>query len=207
MRTLRVLGVSLLLFFSASSFGSSGSGLLPNGRLDLKSLRQAYIEAEFDFMKDVLETRLKQQAGPLTAEERIFTYKHLGVVYAAEPQTRSKSESYFYQLLKIAPDIEIIDMYASPSIEKIFREVKEDFQKRSKYTRDYDNLGRPITPAITPSLPAPANREEPSSKPRNKGTSWIWWSAAGFATVTAAVVAILILREDEPQENVIGSGS
>ena len=100
--------------------------------LDRKKVNDYYFDGEFEPV--ILELELFIKTHPnMSKRDRIFAYKHLSVVFAADPTTRLKGESYMYQLLKLAPTIEILDMYVSDNIKSIFNNVRTDYIKTEEY--------------------------------------------------------------------------
>lgn len=64
--------------------------------------------------------------------DSVFIAKHLAVVYSANPDTREKGKYYMYQLLELVPSAELVDMYVSDEIEKIFDRVRSEVEERHR---------------------------------------------------------------------------
>src|SRR5690606_18686491 len=79
--------------------------------------------------------------------ERIFAYKYLGVIYAAEADGYPLAETYFYQMLKLAPNAHLSDLYVSSAIENVFTKTQIRFQKENRNNLEYDEFGNPRKPA------------------------------------------------------------
>lgn len=192
--------VFLVLVFSTASILGQGnrsakSGLTSDGRLDQPFLKKAYIDGDFDLLISIIEPYLRSQELRSSREERIFAYKYLSVVYAAEASTRSKAESYMFQLLQLAPNIELVDLYASEKVEALFSQVKKDFQARQDYSSRFDEYGNSISVTESDrdaSKPAPAEHREKS--PSRRRSKWIWLAASGGAVAAGAVVAVLLFQ-------------
>jgi hypothetical protein len=60
--------------------------------------------------------------------DSIFIAKHLAVVYSANPETREKGKYYMYRLLELVPSAELVDMYVSEEIDRIFSRVREEYR-------------------------------------------------------------------------------
>ncbi|HLP40196.1 MAG TPA: hypothetical protein VK465_01705, partial [Fibrobacteria bacterium] len=71
-------------------------------RLDTALVRGYYLDGDFDPAIDVLETHLTLHR-VLTHEDSVFTFKHLGVMYAAKYETREKGKHYMLKLLETEP--------------------------------------------------------------------------------------------------------
>ncbi|MEO6095591.1 MAG: hypothetical protein ABIW76_07895 [Fibrobacteria bacterium] len=115
-----------------------------------------------------LEDFLKKSGKDSETKERIFAYKYLGVIYAAEPQGYPLAETYFYQLLSLAPNAHISDLYASASVEDVFIRTRERFRNVNKDISEFDEFGNPRNklnmgrPAVDTTL---KKQVEPSPKP------------------------------------------
>ncbi len=202
------LNAALFALLPCLAFGEFG--LLPDGHLDMPSLSSAYAESEFAKVSEVLEAYDKHAAGKATHEERVFTFKHLGVIYAADSATLPRAESYFNRLLNLAPNIELVDMYVSPKIQRVFQRVKDDFRAQAAYKSKFDAFGNPhaadTRPPPVPSSAGSTDSPPPPRKPRlsknasppEKSRTWVWW-AGGLLTVGAGVG--LYLWTQDPGES------
>lgn len=181
----------LTVFLAVSAH--AGFGLNPDGTLDTAAIRQAYIESDFDNIKALLETRATDKANPLSRDEKVFAYKYLGVLYAAEI-AKVRAENYFNRLLELSPQIELLDMYTSPSIQDMFLKVKNDFQARSDYARNYDALGNPISKS---------KRERSADSGDKKGLRpWVYWTAGAVAVGAGVGTYFLLAGGEEPVNSV-----
>lgn len=203
---------------------SSQPGLLQNGNLDLKRLKAAYVEGDFDFLTEVLEPYLrrtdKHNGNRSILSDRIFAYKYLSVIYAASPETKSKAESYMYQLLTLAPSIDIVDLYVPESIDALFRKVKADYERRNAYSQGYDEFGQPLasssstrpadaSPSGSSSAAGSAKRtggkEDGSGPGKKKGHSLLWWGAGATALVAGGVAVFLLLPDEKGSKSPVDS--
>ena len=157
------------------------NGLLPNGKLDLPTLQAEYREGELEKVKGVLELYLKEAGESVTRDEQVFVLKYLGVIYASNPDETIRAEAYFNQLLPLAPNMELTDMFASKAIQKIFDEVKRDFTRAQEYNSKYDAFGNPL-PGAAPVA--------------SKSHAWIWWTA-GLTAVAAGSGTAYVMMQDE----------
>ena len=108
--------------------------------------------------------------------DSVFIAKHLAVVYTANPDTREKGKYYMYQMLDLIPSGDLVDMYVSDEIEKIFSYVK----------KEYDVKNRERLQAV--------REAQDAEKPPLWKNPWVW---GGTAVVAAgALAAAIALRED-----------
>jgi hypothetical protein len=111
-----------LLWLTAAPSAAAATG----ARLDTAYVHDAYLNGDFEIAKNALEDAVKS-GGLRSHADSLFTFKHLGVIYAADPDRRERGKYYMYQLLAIEPSARILDMYASDMIYMIFRNVQEEF--------------------------------------------------------------------------------
>lgn len=182
------LAVFVLLIGQLQSFAAE----LPFSRI-----KGLYKEGEFEKIRITLEDFLKKSGKTSAPKERIFAYKYLGVVYAAEPQGYPLAETYFYQLLKLAPNAHLSDMYVSSAIEDVFSRTQTRFRKENQDILEYDEFGnprkkqgtdmdiapakrdttRPIRPVKTDSLPP---RQSSPQKKQSSMRAWPWVLGGGM---------------------------
>lgn len=172
----------LLLITVSVAFGAFGR--LPDGRLDQKSLRAAYMESEFKKVASALESFRKASPASATKMDWVFAYKYLGVIYAADSTQSTRAEQNFNQLLTLSPNIELVDMYAPAKIQALFNEVKAEHRKRIEYESRFDPLGNPIRPV------EPADSAKPQISPNKSSKKWLWWTTAGVAVGAGAGVLV-----------------
>jgi hypothetical protein len=179
---------AFLLF--AGSFNSFAA------ELSFTRIKNLYNEGEFEKIRISLEDFLKKSGKSSEPKERIFAYKYLGVIYAAEPQGYPLAETYFYQLLKLAPNAHLSDMYVSTAIEEVFSRTQVRFRKENQDNLEFDEFGnprkhqgtgmdivpakrdttRPIRPRKTDSLPPRQSSPQKQSSIR----AWPWLLGGGM---------------------------
>ncbi len=169
----------------------------PNGKLDMTGLRNTFQDGDLDSVKVILEFFQKKHGSTATRDEKAFTYKYLGVIYAANTATRSKAESYFNLLLPLSPNIELNDLYVPKSIQAIFDNVKNEYLHSQEYNSKFDALGNPKNtgnnnPVAGPT--APARKPPVAAEPPKKNT-WIWWTVGGAATVAVSTGVLLMMSQ------------
>ncbi len=169
--------------------------------LDKEAVKAFYFEGEFDKVINILEPWRKANPNASLAD-MVFIYKYLSVVHAANPATRKRAESYMYQLLKLKPTIELLDMYISDSIEGIFKDVRADFSAREAYLKKQrgnpDSVNSGVSRYSQPGASAAAAGTVPSQPAAANKTSkkWVWLTLGGTA-VAGVVAAFLLLSPDE----------
>jgi hypothetical protein len=200
--------IILLLLNSLPSFAAFG--ILPNGRLDMKAIRKAYMESDFIPVREALETFAKTHRKDATRDEKVFTHVYLGVIYAADSIQDAKAESHFNALMDIAPNIELVDMFVPPKIQNIFDRVKHDYLRMKEYGRKYDALGNPLPNAADSAQHPIAKTSEPkkqdpkSEEPKLQGEShaWLWWTLGGVAAIgTGAGIYLISFSGDSHTSN------
>jgi hypothetical protein len=197
---LRALFLILILFVQIAM--PAVAGLNADGSLDRAKISKAYFEGDFDLVVEALETFRKIQPNP-TREDKIYIYKYLSVIYAAKPETRGKAESYMYQLLKIMPSIELMDLYISDNIESIFNTVRVRFEQQQRLGTN-PGQGNPPAPAreaapasAPPRKPVPVDPRTAGEKRKagkESSSSWVWWTVGGVG-IAAAVAGFVFLSD------------
>ena len=173
----RVLACFLLLAAAVPS--SALTGIKPDGSLDKPAINKAYFEGEFETVAAALE-EFRRSGLASHPQDSIYTYKYLSVVYAADPAARLKAESFMYQLIRMLPTIDLLDLYISDNIQGMFLKVKGDYEKieKSKAAAAADSRQRSESvPAASYSAAAP-----------KRSRLWVWGPIAigGAGLATAA---------------------
>ncbi len=168
---------------ASGTFAAFGFNL--DGTLDKTAISHAYFEGEFARILPPLEVVRQSFPGQAKKEDSIFVYKYLSVIYAADPKTKLKAESYMVQLIKLMPTIELVDLYISDNIEAIFKNVKQSYVQQQAYVGSHDEYGRDKNPASTGGVKV---------APRSK--KWLWWTLGGVGTAAIATTAYFVLHEE-----------
>ena len=206
----------VLFLILAQSFQVCASlGIKRDGHLDMPVLRKAYMESEFESVRNSLEGFLKKHPKDATREEKIFTHMYLGVICAADTNSEYKAESHFNAVLRLSPHIEPVDMFVPPKIQNMFDRIKQDFQRREEYVQKYDAFGNPLAPSGPDTgmgIPKGSGLSEPGTgKGRaavsEPGThSWIWWTLGSAAIVAGGVgIYVAVASEDAPDPKTISA--
>jgi hypothetical protein len=175
------------------------------------AILKAYSESDWDQVTSQLEAYLRLHGDAnVSKEERIFAYKYLGVVFAADTVTKARAESYFHRLLDLAPEIEILDMFASKKVTDLFDNLKAEHQKRLDYKKSHDQYGQVV--GTTPSSGFDSLRTQRHSKTiplpakvgpkKDGGHAWVWWTA-GTAVTAGAITGIYLLTSQSSESKTL----
>jgi hypothetical protein len=211
----------LLLMLFQSFAISATFGIRKDGKLDQAAIAKGFKDSDWDEVRNTLESYLRRNGDSRVAvEERIFAYKYLGVIFAADSVTRTRAESYFNRLLDLSPTIEIVDMYASKKISDFFHEVKREYENQKSYANQHDAYGRKNKELVSgksldsnsdqgqdsmPTLggsshpPQPIPRRKGAELENPNGSSWVWWTV-GIAAVTGVGASVFYLTQDKAPE-------
>lgn len=188
--------IVLMITWSVSAAGVEG--LNSDASLNRPVISKAYFEGDFDLVANALEAFRKMNPNP-TREDRIYAYKYLSVIYAAQPETQAKAESYMYQLLKMMPSIELMDLYISDNIEAIFNNVRMRFEQQQRISRDTVQPSRSAAGAVesrgnaAPSGTEKPKHDRPGDKSGKGGSSWVSLTV-GTVGIAAAVLGYVYLN-------------
>jgi hypothetical protein len=157
-------------------------------KVDSARVHKLYLDGDFDEAIVLLENNLKDTR-QYRHEDSVFIFKHLGVMYAAQYETREKGKYFMHRLLMVEPTAKIMDMYASDMIYMIFKNIQEEFEQNRMQLTVSSTAG---------GGPKPDTTHSPKTDPKENssgGKGWIWAGAA-VATVAAGVGAYFLLTED-----------
>src|SRR5689334_4768481 len=94
----------------------------PAGKLEIHEL---YMDGNFPRALNALKQWLEERPS-LAHEDSVFAYKHLGVMHAADPDTRDKGRQFLRQLLLIEPQADLLDMFVADAVGEEFRKVQTE---------------------------------------------------------------------------------
>lgn len=194
---------------AAASAAPAAAAQAPAGStLDQKAIHNAYNEGDFDKVTKLIEAYTKSNK-TYPRNDSIFIAKHLAVVYSANPQTREKGKYYMYRLLEMMPSAELVDMFVSDEIDRIFEKVRKEFVARQKgFGVDSTQISSPEKPATGSAAHAEQASAQPAAGPSKeyqeatrpeKDSFWKskgMWVAGGVGLVTAGTVIYLIMASD-----------
>ena len=170
--------------------------------LDQKEIHSAYNEGDFDKVISLIEVFNRANKSSSRADS-IFVAKHLAVVYSANPQHREKGRYYMYRLLEMLPSAELVDMFVSDEIDRIFDKVRKEFLVRqSGFGVDSTQISMPDKASTGSAASASAQQPAPAAKSSSSGGSFwkrnAFWIAGGAGVVIAGAAAAYILLSDDP---------
>jgi hypothetical protein len=170
--------------------------------VDSNKVHQLYMDGEFDAAITMLEDNLKSTQ-QYHHDDSVFIYKHLGVMYAAQYETREKGKYYMVRLLEVEPSAKIMDMYASDMIYMIFKNIQEEYvQKRRRFSANNqdeskrDSLAKPDSGRGSPKS---ETQPKSGSTARSGTKKWIWTGVAAAALV-GGIGAYFLLNDTAPEK-------
>lgn len=186
--------------------GTEDARLSAPPRVDSAKVHRLYLDGEFDAAIAMLEDNLKETR-QYRHGDSVFIFKHLGVMYAAQYETREKGKYFMHKLLSVEPTARIMDMYASDMIYMIFKNIQEEFEQNRMLLGDARH--RPVRDENMPARDNLENRPERPSHPhkphaREKasgGKGWVWAGATVAAVAVGVGAFYLINADSEPKVN------
>ena len=179
--------------------------------LNQKDIHAAYNEGDFDQVITLIDG-FNLANKTYSRADSIFIAKHLAVVHSANPQTREKGRYFMYRLLEMMPSAELVDMFVSDEIDRIFDKVRKEFLTRQKsFGVDSaqismpDKASRGATPSSATAKTEPAQvgpsseyiaASKPEKQPFLKKNGF--WIAGGVGVAVAGTAAYFIYTQDEP---------
>lgn len=157
-----------------------------------QAIHIAYNEGDFDKVIAEIETFTRANR-TYTRADSIFIAKHLAVVHTANPSTREKGKYYMYRLLEMVPSAELVDMFVSDEIDRIFDKVRKEFLSRQQgFGVDSTQISIPDKPAGKgdPALAA-ARTADPAQPSATQGDTGVapFYKKRGFWMMTGAGLA------------------
>ena len=135
-----------------------------------------YNDGDFENAISILAKVLKDKQ--LTQySDSIFACKYLGVMLAANPDTREKGKYYLFRLLKLLPSANLVGMGVSDQIDSIFAKVRVEFSAQQQ-----DDT--PKTSPVSKIEVVPTPRSDSAIGPVKK-RSWIVWTTVACGGLLA----------------------
>jgi hypothetical protein len=188
---------SIFCLLCAAPYASESDTLILE--LDKKEIQNWYYQGEFDKVIEHLES-YRRSNPDISRDDSILVHKYLGVIYASDPEEKTKGEGYLYTLLKIEPLIDLTDMHISAELEELFEKIKQRYQKKhAPKTVPQRETKKDTVVIVSQSPQVQQTREEDKVEEKKKSLAWIWWSAGGAAVAVLATVTFLSLQEDAPE--------
>jgi hypothetical protein len=169
--------------------------------LNQKDIHTAYNEGDFDKVLSLID-QFNKANKTYSRSDSIFVAKHLAVVYSANPQTREKGKYFMYRLLEMMPSAELVDMFVSDEIDRIFDKVRKEFLVRQKgFGVDSAQISMPAKASTTPVASNAASTQVSSTPSRGSQPFWkrnAFWIASGTGVAIAGAAVVFIYFQDEP---------
>jgi len=169
--------------------------------LDTTAAHKLYLDGDFDGAIQLLKTNLRE--GEVhTHAESLFVFKHLGVMYTANYETREEGKRYMMRLLDVEPTAKIMDMYASDMIYMIFKNIQEEYE----ISKTKLNHAEKMKLENGDTHKARNDQVAKQSAPTNtKNYHWIPWTATAIVLTGGGIFAYYYYFSDTPtkKENVI----
>ena len=183
---------------AATSSPAAGNAAAPaplRSGLDTLAVRKLYLEGDFEEAIQNLEAALKSDS-PLDHGDSVLIFKYLGVMYAANSETREKGKYYMHQLLSVEPTAKIMDMYASDMIYMIFKNIQDEFESsRLRMDRAQGHLAG--NSGQEPVRKDPTKTGLEGSPAPKKSHSTVYWLGATGVTLAVGAAAWFYLADTE----------
>jgi hypothetical protein len=185
---------------------------ISSAELDQNAIHSQYNDGDFDKVVKTIETFVSAHP-TYSRPDSIFVAKHLAVVYSANPATREKGKYYMYRLLELVPSSELVDMFVSDEVDRIFDKVRKEFVLRQRnFGVDSTQMALPNRPhsdssraastvAATTTVPSHnSNNTQAKTRISQKGIDPLWWWVAGGALVLGAgITAAVVLSQPDTE--------
>lgn len=167
---------------------------------DTTAIHKVYLEGDFDEAIDRCEAGLNYVA-PLSHDDSVFIFKHLGVMYTSKYETREKGKGFMMRLLEVEPTARIMDMYASDMIYMIFKNIQDEYDLAQMKLKRAQALNNP-----QPKTGNTGDGKPEGNKPSKSGSiHWVPWTIAVVGVAGGAVLAANMISEKpvKKKENTI----
>ncbi len=172
--------------------------------LNQKDIHSAYNEGDFDKVITLID-EFNRANKTYSRADSIFVAKHLAVVYSANPEHREKGRYYMYRLLEMLPSAELVDMFVSDEIDRIFDKVRKEFMVRQRgFGVDSTQISVPekastgSAAAASNQASSPAAKSSPSTGPSFWKRNALWIAGGTGIVIAGATAAYILLSDDAP---------
>lgn len=100
--------------------------------VDQKRVHAEYGDGNFESVVQILED-YRARHDRYRPADSVVVAKYLGVVYAANPDTREKGKYWLYRMLQIDPAQDLVDLYVGEEVQNVFDRVRQEFVVRRNY--------------------------------------------------------------------------
>lgn len=111
---------------------SAASKAVPADTVDQKRVHSEYGDGNFETVTQILEDYRAKHEHYRVADS-VFIAKYLGVVYAANPNSREKGKYWLYKMLQMDPAQDLVDLYVGEEVQGTFEKVRSEFIVRRNY--------------------------------------------------------------------------
>ena len=154
--------------------------------LSKQKITEWYYQGEFDRVIELLEF-YRSSNKEITKEDTIFVFKYLGIIYASDPEERTKGEGFLYSLVKISPQVNMADMHLSEDLEELFQKIK------NRYLKEHPPKKKKIK-----HIEKKIQSEKKTRKRKKKTRPWLRWTAGGVVVAFIVTYTIFSFQKDEP---------
>ena len=111
---------------------AAGPKPVPADTVNQKRVHAEYGDGNFETVVQILEDYRAAHDHYRPADSAVIA-KYLGVVYAANPDTREKGKYWLYRMLQIDPGQDLVDLYVGEEVQNVFDKVRQEFIVRRNY--------------------------------------------------------------------------
>ena len=91
-----------------------------------------YGDGNFETVVQILES-YRARHDRYRAADSVVVAKYLGVVYAANPDTREKGKYWLYRMLQLDAGQDLVDLYVGEEVQGVFEKIRQEFIVRRNY--------------------------------------------------------------------------
>jgi hypothetical protein len=100
--------------------------------VDVKRVHAEYGDGNFETVVQILEDYRARHDHYRVADSVVIA-KYLGVIYAANPDSREKGKYWLYRMLQLDPGQDLVDLYVGEEVQGVFDKVRQEFVVRRNY--------------------------------------------------------------------------
>jgi hypothetical protein len=174
--------------------------------LDQRGIHAAYNDGDFEnALKSINQFTTANKT--YSHADSLFLFKHLAVMYTANPKTLEKGKYFMFRMLEIQPSADLVDMFVSDEMDRTFEKVRKEFTVRQKNSGvDSTQIAlsdKTSTQPVVATTAPPPTQAEPRVEPKRRSMDPVWFWVAGGAVAVGAVAAvaatILLMQPEDAQ--------
>ncbi len=184
--------------------------------LDKSEVMSLYMSGEFETLVSLLES-IRRERQLRDREDSIFIYKFLGVIYGANDNTKRKAESFLFQMLKLAPEEDLLTLGVGDSVEAIFNRVRERYaklhgEKENAAGLQSDQLGfsgsgsEGANTGNVGEVKSGGSGKSASGRQTDSGNGasrkWIWIASGGAAAAAVTGIVLVALPPEKKTQTI-----